>query len=160
MVSDRQGGETQITQSNIGLFSAEDLVLPLPGHQTVYPDNVVSSWYEQELEMLELGGPEAVKQAFAPKIKALWDLSGAYRKVFIKPGNLEYRVGYYADPNQDLDFACLRESSEAGVHRGMCLEFSLPSSCYATMAIRELLHTTTDPQKHKERTKTHQTVKK
>jgi hypothetical protein len=57
----------------------------------------------------------------------------------------------------DLDADALSgQFTEGASHRGMYVALTLPSSCYATMALRELMHGTTDPREHKARTIAHQ----
>ena len=57
-------------------------------------------------------------------------LSGAYRKVVTKPIDLEFDILSYAEMDDD-------EPSEEPI-RGLKMQFSLSSSCYATMCIREI----------------------
>lgn len=73
-----------------------------------------------------------------------YSLPGGYRKVLGKVGQLEYTFYYYNDATiplsrSDLDSsepaACLHEK---GKYLGVVVEFDLDSSCYATMALREV----------------------
>ena len=38
-----------LTEDNVGEFQITDLVLPLPGYDVRYPDNVTASWYRELL---------------------------------------------------------------------------------------------------------------
>jgi tRNA pseudouridine13 synthase len=97
-------------------------------------------------------------RVFRPKTKNLWDLPGAYRRVLVKPTDLTYRVGFYSDPDVDLPAGFESANpSDYGKNRstGIAISFNLPTSTYATMAIRELLHCSTDPRQHAAATKRH-----
>ena len=128
----------------------ENLVLAIPGYQSLLPSNEMAAMYKQELSHL---GIADVTTAFKPKNKALWDLPGAYRHVFVTPKNLQYQIGYYSDPDADLP----TDFSSKGSFLGLSISFDLPSSCYATMALRELMQSGTDPRHHKVQTKRHRT---
>lgn len=39
-----------ITEEDLDNYSIYDLVLPLPGYDVTYPDNVVKEWYKDTLE--------------------------------------------------------------------------------------------------------------
>lgn len=77
----------------------------------------------------------------------MYSLSGAYRKVFIKPIDLNwYFMKYHNDTDTLLrsDVEELRgepepKSADDGPQKALIVEFSLPSSSYATMALREVL---------------------
>lgn len=58
-------------------------------------------------------------------------LAGDYRKIIAKPGDLEGAEVHY----MKMDDA---NSVDEGPIRGLQVSFSLPSSCYATMCLREL----------------------
>lgn len=74
-------------------------------------------------------------------------MSGAYRKVFIKPIDLNwYFMKYNLDTDQLIrsDVEEIRgeiepKSIEDGSQKALILEFTLPSSSYATMALREIM---------------------
>lgn len=76
-----------------------------------------------------------------------YSLSGAYRKVFIKPIDLNwYFMKYNVDTDQLIrsDVEEIRgeiepKSIEDGSQKALILEFTLPSSSYATMALREIM---------------------
>lgn len=74
-------------------------------------------------------------------------MSGAYRRAFIKPIDLNWHLVRYNTENDTLirsDVEELRGENhamnvEGGKQKALIIEFSLPSSCYATMALREIL---------------------
>ncbi|XP_047276488.1 pseudouridylate synthase 7 homolog isoform X4 [Pan paniscus] len=76
-----------------------------------------------------------------------YSLSGAYRKIIIRPQNVSWEVVAYDDPkiplfNTDVDNLEGKTPpvfASEGKYRALKMDFSLPPSTYATMAIREVL---------------------
>ncbi|KAM8770882.1 pseudouridylate synthase 7 homolog isoform 2-T2 [Rhynchonycteris naso] len=76
-----------------------------------------------------------------------YSLSGAYRKIIIRPQNVSWEVVAYDDPkipllNTDVDNLEGKPPPDfafEGKYRALKMDFSLPPSTYATMAIREVL---------------------
>ena len=74
-------------------------------------------------------------------------MTGAYRKVLVKPGNLSWTIMRYKNDTDTLirsDIEELRgdpvpKASDDGQLKALVLDFSLPASSYATMALREVL---------------------
>lgn len=125
-----------IDDSNIQDYAVSDVVLPLPGHETKYPEGVLKPMIEEVVHN-EFGITEQAGLAFKPANKALWDLSGAYRKLIIKPTEMEWTVGYL----DNMESVIEPESplSQEGELRCLKMSISLPSSSYATMALREAM---------------------
>ena len=124
-----------------GRFSIFDIVLPLPGHDITYPSNECGDWYIERLAKDNLS-PEKLKQ----KQKA-YSLTGAYRKLIIKPENMTWYFIKHSNETDNLiqsDLEELRmepkpESVEDGTLKSLIIDFCLPSSTYATMFLREIL---------------------
>lgn len=80
-----------------------------------------------------------------------YSLCGAYRKVFIKPVDLNWYFMRYNSENDTLIRSDAEElygdkepeSIENGSQKALIVEFNLPSSSYATMALREFLKSDT-----------------
>uniref|UniRef100_A0A8D0D3B5 Pseudouridine synthase 7 n=1 Tax=Sander lucioperca TaxID=283035 RepID=A0A8D0D3B5_SANLU len=76
-----------------------------------------------------------------------YSLAGAYRRIIIRPSDVSWLVIKYDDPRISLvhsDFEKLENKpapvfNNEGKYRALRMEFSLPPSTYATMAIREVL---------------------
>lgn len=74
-------------------------------------------------------------------------MTGAYRKMLVKPIDLNWYFMNYNDECDTLIRSDIEKlngetepiSIENGKQKALILEFSLPSSSYATMALREIL---------------------
>ena len=72
-------------------------------------------------------------------------MRGDYRKVIVKPGDLEWSIRTYDNSSQqliptDLDILEGRQYDNLeGPKKALIVSFNLPSSSYATMALREVL---------------------
>lgn len=77
-------------------FTMWDLVLPLVGYESVFPSNEIGNYFHSLLEIdgLSIQTFKNCSQAYRMK--------GGYRKVIQKPGNLEWELKQYSDPNEDL----------------------------------------------------------
>ncbi len=122
---------TPISEDTISNYTIYDVVIPLPGYDIKPPLGQVGSLYqeivEKEFELMH-------EDCFKPKSKALWDLPGAYRHIVTRPRDVEWRSGYYNDPDVTIN-----ELDDQGSYRAVVLSFSLPTSAYATMAVREVM---------------------
>ncbi|GAB6033495.1 multisubstrate pseudouridine synthase 7 [Chamberlinius hualienensis] len=129
-------------------ISSEDLVLPLFGYDISYPNNEVAKWYE---EILSSDGLDIndVKR----KIKD-YSLPGSYRHVIVKPKSVEWSISNYDDVNipllpndksQMLNEIPPFSKESSGEFKAMKIQFDLPRSSYATMALREVLRIDTSP---------------
>uniref|UniRef100_A0A8C3YLY7 Pseudouridylate synthase 7 homolog n=1 Tax=Catagonus wagneri TaxID=51154 RepID=A0A8C3YLY7_9CETA len=132
---------TYIEEEDINNYSIHDVVMPLPGFDIIYPKHKISEAYR---EMLRADNLDIDNMRH--KIRD-YSLSGAYRKIIIRPQNVSWEVVAYDDPkiplfNTDVDNLEGKPPpvfASEGKYRALKMDFSLPPSTYATMAIREVL---------------------
>lgn len=125
------------------IYSIDDVVLPLPGPNTRYPGNSIAEVYQA---ISEKDGVPLDTVAHGVKQLALTTYSGVYRHVVFRPKDLEYTILKYDDPCCELATTDLHQLNglpgphlpDDGKFTALRLAFSLPSSTYATMLIREL----------------------
>ncbi|XP_039625813.1 pseudouridylate synthase 7 homolog isoform X3 [Polypterus senegalus] len=131
-----------ISASEANQYSIHDIVMPLPGFDVMYPTHKVGAAYG---EMLQVDGLDIDNMKH--KIRD-YSLSGAYRKVLIRPKDVHWEVIAYDDPKIPLVQTDVEKlegkppptfSNADGKFRALRMDFSLPPSTYATMAIREVL---------------------
>ncbi|XP_053782586.1 pseudouridylate synthase 7 homolog [Desmodus rotundus] len=132
---------TYIEEEDVNNYSIHDVVMPLPGFDVIYPKHKISEAYR---EMLTADNLDIDNMRH--KIRD-YSLSGAYRKIIIRPQNVSWEVVAYDDPkiplfNTDVDNLEGKPPpvfASEGKYRALKMDFSLPPSTYATMAIREVL---------------------
>ncbi|THU73961.1 hypothetical protein C4D60_Mb04t28350 [Musa balbisiana] len=181
-----------------GLYTFEDVVLPLPGSKILYPANDIAGVYH---DLAKKDGISLTESVHGAKEFSISNLKGAYRRVFQRPIDFVWELLDYTDDNIPLvetDLDIMQKDSglsnekvfvdvisvsqtknldsevsigkhlvEEGnvdpsptaelVHNSdiqspklaLKLAFTLPTSCYATMAVRELLKSSTSVSYHK-----------
>ncbi|XP_059473464.1 pseudouridylate synthase 7 homolog [Neocloeon triangulifer] len=139
-----------ITEENLEKYTIHDIVLPLPGFNVTYPENKTAEWFNEffQEDGLTL---DSLKQNVRK-----YSLGGAYRKMSILPTNVSWKIQHYDDVTEplvlsDLDLIEKKEVKKFpdGKYKALVVDFCLPSSVYATMALREVLKvdTSSDHQK-------------
>ncbi|XP_063230997.1 pseudouridylate synthase 7 homolog [Bacillus rossius redtenbacheri] len=136
-----------LTQDSVKDASMSDVVLPLPGYSVKYPENEVARWYE---ELLKADG--LTSATMRQKAKS-YSLAGTYRHLVKHPENLSWKTLRYSSPDDTLILSDLEQLRLAeapgdaahGKHTAVIVEFALPSSCYATMALRQAMRQDTSP---------------
>ncbi|KAL4305707.1 hypothetical protein HN51_039680 [Arachis hypogaea] len=189
---------------NLGCYTIEDVILPMPGSRVIYPTNDVAKVYHDLADKDRISLTECVHNV---KEFSITNVTGSYRRVFQKPINFEWELLKYADSTKPLvetdldkiikskpvngvrpvgapdakkeDNTRELENSNDGANieaddneiegeevilpqdesvsgtnsqdfqTALKMSFTLPTSCYATMAIRELLKTSTSVAYHK-----------
>ncbi|ORY51522.1 pseudouridine synthase, partial [Rhizoclosmatium globosum] len=145
----RQGRMIEVelveTDEQAATKSIEDLVLPLPGHAVKYPTNEIGEFYKSFMAKYGLD-PHDMKRK-----QRETSLTGDYRRVIIKPKNVSWKSLRYDDPNFPLSMTDLDRINGApepvsipdGKRLGVIVSFTLETSSYATMALREILRSDT-----------------
>lgn len=160
-----------------GDFNINDVVLPLPGSKTLLPANSISCIYEElakedsldlrssahnvkEFSFLHLPGSyrRLIQEAddFRWKILKYDDHTRALAETDWDRINKKAKKEVNAEQKEALAAPEMSNSSKEEkisdipvVQTAVQLEFTLPSSCYATMAIRELLKISSSVAFHK-----------
>ncbi|XP_072340512.1 pseudouridylate synthase PUS7L isoform X1 [Scyliorhinus torazame] len=121
-------------KSNV--YSVNQVVLPMPGNNIQYPCNKLASWYQ---EALARDGLKACKF----RIPALQlNIPGCYRRLLAQPQQLVFHWLESKDvPSTDRDGGLVTSESEQPqqMRDSLSLSFSLNSSCYATVCLREIM---------------------
>ncbi|XP_062317040.1 pseudouridylate synthase 7 homolog [Osmerus eperlanus] len=137
----RGGTASALSAEEAEQHSIHDIVMPLPGFDVIYPTHHVGKGYREMLAADELDIDN-----MRHKVRD-YSLAGAYRRVIIRPSDVHWEVIRYDDPRISLvhtDVEKLEKKpapvfNTEGKYRALRMDFSLPSSTYATMAIREVL---------------------
>eukprot|EP00043_Microstomoeca_roanoka_P004461 m.49832 g.49832 ORF g.49832 m.49832 type:complete len:697 (-) comp12504_c0_seq1:2188-4278(-) len=140
-----------VTNENKDRFTIHDVLMPIPAHGAVYPKNEV---HEMFREALAVDGLDIDNQ---PSQILECALFGDFRRMIALPTEVTWQTLRYDDPHIPLiaspvDLLEAKESGKevriedvpTGKYRALLLGFNLDVSCYATMALREILKTPTD----------------
>ncbi|ODN04500.1 Pseudouridylate synthase 7 [Orchesella cincta] len=144
-----------LTPEDLENYSIYDVLIPIQGSQIRIPENGTKDYYDKLLK------EEGLDSDCFLKFKPVADQpKGAYRKLLIRPHNVSHKIIQYGDADpvdtfipSELDKAqhenkmnneaaeCASNDTEVGTKDKKCVivEFSLPSSAYATMALREIM---------------------
>ena len=116
----------------------------------LYPTHGIGDRYRGRLEQ------DGVADVLANGHKQReYSLAGAY--MIARPRDLEWKILHYDDPQEDLsrnDLDVLenkpsRDEAASGSLKALQMAFSLPSSTYATMLLREVMKTSTSASFHR-----------
>ncbi|XP_069048726.1 pseudouridylate synthase 7 homolog [Lepisosteus oculatus] len=137
----RGGTAVPLSQEEAASHTIHDVVMPLPGFDVIYPAHHIGDGYR---EMLSADGLDIDNMRH--KIRD-YSLSGAYRRILLRPQDVRWEVISYDDPRIPLVHTDVEKLEgkpppvfpKEGQYRALRMEFSLPPSTYATMAIREVL---------------------
>jgi len=131
-------------------YKMEDILVPQVGTKTVFPTNSLGAVLKELLN--DIGVTlEMFKTVQDREIR----VNGDYRKAIVHPKDFDYSIKEYYHPLQPLlqtDLMKLngediviepKEKEETPALVGMIVGFTLPSSSYATIALRELMKSPT-----------------
>ncbi|PWN41828.1 pseudouridine synthase [Ceraceosorus guamensis] len=135
-------------------YSINDVVIGLPGIDVSYPAGWMADLYKEVLA--EDGLTEDHLLTFSD-----FKLGGAYRKLLQRPKDVSWSLIKYTDTN--LNLAQSDEDKLLGIDNppepdpeapfaALQVRLSLPTSCYCTMALREILKSDTSTATQKELT--------
>lgn len=147
-----------VTPQNVDEFSVFDVVLPMPGIAVVDPAF-------EGAQAAMLAGGKLETERYRNVQRPEYTLRGAYRRLFVKPGNLTWRLAKYQDKLQQLietDVDRISASSNSSSisdekigaptakdkgdeqqsqqqhNTALVVSFDLPPSSYATCCLREI----------------------
>jgi tRNA pseudouridine13 synthase len=143
-----------------GSFTIEDIVLPLIGAGTRDPENECSKVYDEYLEK------HGLTRKMLDQLKDRdFNCAGDYRKVLCRPSDVDFEILEYKDsltPLMQTDLMKINGIDlDLGKGKGkegdpdepllaMVVGFTLPSSSYATIALRELMKRPTSSEYQRE----------
>jgi len=125
-------------------YSIHDVLIPIPGCKVKFPENETKVWFEEYLKEEGL-----TMEVFDNSVKT-YKMPGDYRNILVKPKDVSWNIACYNTETEDLIDSEVerlnksRSNQSEGNLRALLVYFTLPSSCYATMAIREILRIETD----------------
>lgn len=160
VLGEGKGNTKTVTQEDIEkeTYSLDDIVAPLIGTKSVLPENELGEYMKTKMES-ELGVTVDMFKKIEDKGLAIY---GDYRKIFCRPNDFDFEVKEYFDPLQPLlqtDLMKLngenleiqpKSEEHSQLKVAMIVGFTLPSSSYATIAIRELTKRPTSNEYQKE----------
>jgi tRNA pseudouridine13 synthase len=120
-----------------GIYSIDDVVLPLPGSHIQYPTNQIGLKYEEKLKVDGITCDHFHIQSLNVR------LPGAYRRLVAHPHEIQWTLhNNYDEDTQPIinksmcdDVECSEESRKRS--RDLKLTFSLGPSCYGTVLLWE-----------------------
>ncbi|KAG2212659.1 hypothetical protein INT47_000636 [Mucor saturninus] len=135
-----------LTEEDLENYTIADVVYPLPGRQTVYPENEIKGLYEK---FMAEDGISMEKRA-----GHFEGLNGDYRTMLSKPDHMDWSFIRYNDPTEQLCNTDIDRIEgvpepvgiEDGEYLALKVEFTLGTSQYATMALREIMRAETSAQ--------------
>ncbi|KAI8384851.1 pseudouridine synthase [Radiomyces spectabilis] len=130
-----------LKESELEDYTIDDVVYPLPGSKTKYPKNEMGQFYKELLAQDDM------------QTGHFQNLPGDYRYMMAKAKDLTWSFVRYDDPmaklcNTDIDIlkSEAQPSAATGKHLALRLEFTLGTSQYATMLLREIMKGDTSSQ--------------
>jgi tRNA pseudouridine13 synthase len=141
-----------------GTYTIEDIVLPLIGAGTRDPENECGKVYDEYLEK------QGLTRKMLDQLKDRdFNCAGDYRKVLCRPSDVDFTIMEYKDTlaplmqtdlmkinGIDLDLGMGKEDNPDEPLLAMVVGFTLPSSSYATIALRELMKRPTSSEYQRE----------
>lgn len=123
-------------------YRLDDVVMPLLGSKTIDPTNESAKVFDEILSRHDISRHHLTSIA-----ERDFNAAGDYRKILCCPKNVGFRIIKYEDPHQPLirtdlmaleNVDILEQGSDTSLV-GMAIDFTLPSSAYATICLRELM---------------------
>lgn len=121
-----------VTEENLNNYTIFDVILPIIGYATAH-------WPKNKLgEYLKIFPTEHSEILQKDKWKHLWDLPGGFRNFLQKPKDLEIKFFNYTEADELLPPSESLNLNLKTALKAVMLRFTLPTSAYATMLLREI----------------------
>eukprot|EP00058_Branchiostoma_floridae_P014536 XP_002600024.1 hypothetical protein BRAFLDRAFT_79734 [Branchiostoma floridae] len=114
-----------LTEEDMGNYTIHDVVFPLFGYDVIYPKHKAEEWYREMLSVDQL------------------DMDNIRHKVKSVMCYDDVKIPLMLTDKDVLDGKEAPLASSEGKMKALKVEFTLPPSTYATMALREILKTDT-----------------
>lgn len=151
---------------DVNKYKIDDIYIPILGYNTQCSSQLENDF---DREIVTFTSGRLNYHTFREACKAtgvnLWDLPGAFRQLVSKPSNVKSQIVYYDNlddtltfekyppHNQQLDESYGHENGSNN-YKGLIVAFSLQTSSYATMALREMMKVSTSSHHHANLSKT------
>ncbi|KAM4569197.1 pseudouridylate synthase PUS7L isoform 1-T2 [Odontesthes bonariensis] len=120
-------------EEQAGVYTLEQVVLPMPGNTVKYPENAMGTWYQERLARDGLA--DCRFRVGSLKL----NLPGCYRPLLAVPHNLSYQLKKAASSEGGGVGAREKKQGSDSDSITLTLNFDLDSSCYATICLREIM---------------------
>eukprot|EP01101_Sappina_pedata_P010093 TRINITY_DN6273_c0_g1_i1.p1 TRINITY_DN6273_c0_g1~~TRINITY_DN6273_c0_g1_i1.p1 ORF type:complete len:677 (-),score=235.74 TRINITY_DN6273_c0_g1_i1:30-1934(-) len=136
---DVQKARVLTSEDDLSKYTIFDVVLPQPGYKIIYPENEIGAF------MKNLIKEDGLDDGTFASTNWETNLPGGYRRVMGRPSDLEWKIKRYTDYTIPLEFEGDEVVVEGQqVQKAVIVSFSLKSSSYATMLMREFLKPESD----------------
>ena len=144
-----EGKVEVVNESNIESIELSQIVIPLVSREIQMPQNEMKTFIEEEIQK-----DGFTLEEFPKKIMNVV-IYGDFRKIVIKPNQMEFEVIEHNDINEELvdERGYPKKDIMKGDRKAIWIKFQLESSAYATMLFRELLKMSTDLDNQKQLTR-------
>ena len=139
-----------LTEDNIKGYSMSDIQLPVPGVSSQYPThNINKAFYLAEMAKM---GLEERHWKEMQNAKREYSLRGDYRQIVARPNDVSWQWVLHEDPDEELidplnmplEYSHNGQKLQGKKHCSLLLRFSLATSTYATICMREFLRISTN----------------
>ncbi|KAF6211438.1 hypothetical protein GE061_011950 [Apolygus lucorum] len=139
----------KLTEEELENTPLSQVVYPMPGNDVEFPGNVTEKWYYEVME------EDGITMDTFINSKKTFSMYGKYRKVLTQVQDLEWKIVQYTNTEADLILSDLDKMKgkslpivEDGDYKAVIMDFSLNSSVYATMLLREITKCDTSTSYH------------
>eukprot|EP00299_Pterocystis_sp_00344_P008093 c2926_g1_i1.p1 GENE.c2926_g1_i1~~c2926_g1_i1.p1 ORF type:complete len:663 (-),score=161.11 c2926_g1_i1:20-2008(-) len=136
-------------EEEAALYALTDVVMPIPGCRVIYPQHSVGK--EQYQQLMREHGVDLEK--IEAKMSGDFAVMGGYRSIVCVPTEVNWKTIQHSTLDEDLIVNDLDRTNgkplpadgsdvmavESGALTSLRVQFTLSSSCYATMCLRELV---------------------